>query len=167
MSNEKITAKKLVELTYQIADEQGEIIERVDIPLKYIHAVDGMLFPKVEAALTGCVVGDKVDVTLTPAEGFGEQDPNLLFTDDLKNVPEQFHQIGAEVEMQNDRGEVKKFAVSKIENGKLTVDGNHPLAGKTLVFSIKVVTVRDASDDELKNGVTQNFSTGTGSEQLH
>jgi len=164
---EKIAAKKLVELTYQIADEAGEIVERVDIPVKYIHAVDGALFPQVENALTGCAVGDKVEVTLKPSEGFGEVDPNLLFTDDIINVPEQFRKIGAAVEMQNDQGEVKKFLVSKIENGKLTVDGNHPLAGKTIKFNISVVTVRDATENELKYGVTQNFTTGETSGLIH
>ncbi len=162
MSSELISKKKHVEVTYQITDDKGEIVERVDIPVKYVHGNDSGLFPKVELALEGCVVGDEVEVTLTENEAFGPSDPKLSFTDNLNNVPEEFRHLGAEVEMQNDQGEAKKFIVSKIENGKLTVDGNHPLAGKSITFSLTVVSVREATQDELKFGVTQNFSAESG-----
>ncbi|MCK5662638.1 MAG: hypothetical protein KAI17_04085 [Thiotrichaceae bacterium] len=162
MSAEQIKKDKYVELTYAILDAQGDIKERVDIPIKYIHGRDSGLFPKIEKALEGQVKGARVEVSLTQHEGFGPSDPNLIFTDDMANIPPQFHQVGAEVEMQNDRGVAKKFTVSKIENGKLTVDGNHPLAGQTIKFVVTVGEVRDATDDELKNGVTQNFSVDGG-----
>jgi FKBP-type peptidyl-prolyl cis-trans isomerase SlyD len=64
---------------------------------------------------------------LRRSEGFGPHDPNLTFTDDLDNVPPQFRFVGAEVPMQSENGEVKTFYVTRIENGRLTVDGNHPL----------------------------------------
>ena len=161
MSAEQIKKDKYVELTYAILNEQGEIKERVDIPVKYIHGRNSGLFPKIEAALEGCLKGEQIEVSLTEQEGFGPSDPNLIFTDDIANVPPQFHQLGAEVEMQNDRGEAKQFIVTRIENGKLTVDGNHPLAGQTIKFVVTIGEVRDASSDELKFGVTQNFSTGS------
>ncbi len=160
MSAEQIKKDKYVELTYAILNEQGVIKERVDIPIKYIHGRDGGLFLKIEAALEGRTTGEQVEVDLTEQESFGPSDPNLIFTDDMANVPTQFHQVGAEVEMQNDRGEAKKFIVSKIENGKLTVDGNHPLAGQTVKFVVTVGEVRDATSDEIKFGLTQNFTTG-------
>ncbi len=160
MSSEQIKKDKYVELTYAILDAKGEIKERVDIPVKYIHGRDSGLFPKIESALEGQEKGARVEVFLTQHEGFGPSDPNLIFTDDLTNVPPQFHQVGAEVEMQNDRGEAKKFTVTNIANGKLTVDGNHPLAGQTIQFVVTVGEVRDATEDELKFGVTQNFTTG-------
>ncbi|MFK5986795.1 MAG: peptidylprolyl isomerase [Pseudomonadota bacterium] len=159
MSTESIANKKYVEVTYQITDDAGEIVERIDIPVKYIHGHNSGLFPKIEQALEGCIAGNEIEVNLSANEAFGPADPNLQFTDDLNNVPEQFRHIGAEVEMQNDRGEMKKFLVSKIENGKLTVDGNHPLAGKKITFNLAVIVVRDATEDELKFGVTQNFNT--------
>ena len=160
MSAEQIKKDKYVELTYAILNEQGVIKERVDIPIKYIHGRDGGLFLKIEAALEGRTTGEQVEVDLTEQESFGPSDPSLIFTDDMANVPTQFHQVGAEVEMQNDRGEAKKFIVSKIENGKLTVDGNHPLAGQTVKFVVTVGEVRDATSDEIKFGLTQNFTTG-------
>ena len=160
MSIDEIKKDMYVELTYAILDAQGEIKERVDIPVKYIHGRDSGLFPQIENALEGHAKGDRVEVFLTEHEGFGPSDPHLIFTDDINNVPPQFHQLGAEVEMQNDRGEAKKFTVTKVEDGKLTVDGNHPLAGQTVQFVVTVGEVRLATEEELKSGVTQNFSVG-------
>ena len=161
MSAEQIKKDKYVELTYAILNAKGEIKERVDIPVKYIHGRDSGLFPKIEKALEGYSNGDRVEVSLSQLEGFGPSDPNLIFTDDLSNVPaEQPMQIGIEVELQNDRGEAKKFTVTKIENGKFTLDGNHPLAGQTIQFVVTVGVVRDATEEELKTGVTQNFTAG-------
>ena len=167
MSVEQIKKDKYVELTYAILDAQGEIKERVDIPVKYIHGRDSGLFPQIESALEGHSKDDQVEVFLTEHEGFGPSDPNLIFTDDIANVPPQFHQIGAEVEMQNDRGEAKQFVVTKIGNGKLTVDGNHPLAGQTVKFVVTVGEVRDATEEELKSGVLQDFSVGDSSGTVH
>jgi FKBP-type peptidyl-prolyl cis-trans isomerase SlyD len=93
-------------------------------------------------------------VSLTPEEGFGAHDESLTYTDDIENVPPEFRRVGAEVEMMNDQGDARKFVVSRIEDGKLTVDGNHPMAGKIITFNIKVVDIRDATDEEISNGVS-------------
>lgn len=151
---ERIKKDKYVSLTYTITDEAGEILERLDLPVNFIQGRDRQVIEKITQALEGHVVGDTVSIALTPAEGFGETQPELMFTDDLENVPAQFHSIGAEVQFQNDRGEMKTFRVSKIENGKLTVDGNHPLAGKNITYNISILEVRDATIEELSNGVT-------------
>jgi FKBP-type peptidyl-prolyl cis-trans isomerase SlyD len=87
-------------------------------------------------------------MTVSPEDGFGEYNPDLTFTDDIDNVPHEFRQLGAEVQMQNDAGEVKSFYVTKIENGRLTVDGNHPMAGKSLKVRVKIVEVRDATKED-------------------
>jgi len=151
--SERIKKDKYVSLTYTITDEAGEVLERTDLPINFIQGRDGHVIEKISQALEGHVVGDTVSVALTPAEAFGDTQPELVFTDDLKNVPPQFHSIGAEVEFQNDRGEMKVFRVTKIEDGKLTVDGNHPLAGKNIIYNITIQTVRDATMDELSNGI--------------
>jgi FKBP-type peptidyl-prolyl cis-trans isomerase SlyD len=152
--SEPIKKDKYVSLTYTITDEAGEVLERIDLPINFIQGRDGHVIEQISQALEGHVVGDTVSVALTPVEGFGETQPELMFTDDLENVPPQFHSIGAEVEFQNDRGEMKVFRVAKIEDGKLTVDGNHPLAGKNITYNITILTVRDATMDELSNGIT-------------
>ena len=167
MSAEQIKKDKYVELTYAILDAQGEIKERVDIPVKYIHGRNSGLFPKIETALEGQSKGSDIEVTLSQYEGFGPSVPSLLVTDELANVPPQFHKIGAEVEMQNESGATKKFTVTKIENGQLTIDGNHPLAGQTIKFMVTIGEVRDATKEELTNGVTQNFSVGDGTATVH
>ena len=108
---------------------------------------------RIEQELEGAVVGDTVEVSLTREEAFGQYDKDMTYTDDIDNVPPEFHRIGAEVEMMNDQGETKKFTVTRIEDGKLTVDGNHPMAGKVITFNIRVATIRDATPEEVENGV--------------
>jgi FKBP-type peptidyl-prolyl cis-trans isomerase SlyD len=149
-----ICKDKYVSLTYTISDEKGEILERIDLPINYIQGRDSQVIEKIEKKLEGCQQGDEVSVTLSPEEGFGEYQEELTFTDDIDNVPTQFHHIGAEVEFKNDHGETKVFHVIKMEDGKLTVDGNHPFAGKAIIYNITVNEVRDATPEEIANGVS-------------
>ena len=149
---ERIGKHKAVTLTYRIIDSEGQTVEQNDLPIGYVHGCDSGLFPKVEQALDGCVSGDSTEVTLNPDEGFGARDPDLTFTDDIDNVPEQFQRIGAEVEMTNDRNESRTFHVTEISDGRLTVDGNHPLAGQTVVFHVQVHEVRNATPQEITAG---------------
>lgn len=153
MSEQKVGKNKAVYVTYSIVDQSGAVYEQYDVPVGYVHGGNSPLFEKIERALTGAKVGDQVKVTLTPEEGFGEPDPNLTFTDDIGNVPPEFRRVGAEVEFQNEEGEDRLFRVSKIADGKLTVDANHPLAGQTVTFLVNVVSIRDASMDEVANGL--------------
>ena len=144
---------KVVSFTYSIVDESGELLEQSDLPISYVHGGKHDLFEKVTQALDGSVIDAAVEVSLTPEEGFGPHDPDLTFTDAIDNVPAEFRHIGAEVEMMNDSGEAKTFTVTRIEDGKLTVDGNHPMAGKVITFRIKVIDIRAATQEELENGV--------------
>ena len=153
MSDQSVSQNKVVSFVYSIVDESGELLEQSDIPISYVHGGKHDLFEKVEAGLDGCVAGDTIEVSLTPEEGFGAHDPELTYTDKLENVPDEFRSIGAEVEMMNDQGDSRKFTVTRIENGKLTVDGNHPMAGKAITFRIKVTDIREATAEEITNGV--------------
>jgi FKBP-type peptidyl-prolyl cis-trans isomerase SlyD len=153
MTDQFVGSNKVVSFTYSIQDQSGAIVEQSDMPISYVHGGKHDLFQKVEDAMDGCVVGDTVEVVLSPEEAFGSHDPAMTYTDDIDNVPPEFRRVGAEVEMMNDAGESRKFIVSRIENGKLTVDGNHPLAGKTITFNITVTGIRDASPDEVESGV--------------
>ena len=150
MAREVIKPGKYVSLTYTISDDQGNLLEQNDIPVNYIHGGDTVLIGGMDKAVEGKGVGDTVEVTVPPEEGFGDHDPSLTFTDDLENVPPQFRHVGAEVQMQNEAGETKSFFVTRIEDGKLTVDGNHPMAGKTLVVRVKILEVRDATAEDMK-----------------
>ena len=153
MSEQRVSRNKLVQFTYSISDDEGNVIEQVDLPVNYVHGASTMgLIENVERALNGCKEGDRIEVDVPPADGFGEHDPELTFEDDIENVPAQFRQVGIQVEMANDAGETKTFVVTKIEDGKLTLDGNHPLAGKTARFSVKIIAIRDATPEEIRNG---------------
>ena len=152
MSEQRVAANKAVHFKYYITDDSGDQVERSDIPVGYVHGGNSPILPKLGVALAGHAVNDSVEVTVSAAEGFGPHRPELTFTDDLDNVPPEFRHVGAEVEMQNDSGESKKFVVSRVENGKLTVDGNHPLAGKTITFHLTITEIRDASNEEIASG---------------
>ncbi|MEJ2454360.1 MAG: FKBP-type peptidyl-prolyl cis-trans isomerase [Candidatus Thiodiazotropha sp.] len=159
MSKEIIKTGKFVTLTYSISDLEGNVLEQSDLPVNYIHGGETELIGGMDRAVAGKGPGDEVSITVPPEQGFGDHDPDLTFTDDLENVPPQFRQLGAEVQMQNEAGEVKSFFVTKIENGKLTVDGNHPLAGKTLKVNVKILEVRDATQEDAMTLGAQGQST--------
>ena len=148
MSKEVIQNGKFVSLTYTIHDTDGNVLEQSDLPVSYIHGGETELIGGMDRAVAGKAQGDEATMTIAPEDGFGEHDPALTFTDDLENVPPEFRKLGAEVQMQNDAGDVKSFYVTKIENGKLTVDGNHPLAGKSLNVRVKILEVRDATQED-------------------
>ncbi|MCB1865686.1 MAG: FKBP-type peptidyl-prolyl cis-trans isomerase [Chromatiales bacterium] len=139
---------KYVRFTYRVSDETGQVAERSDQPVPYVHGEGGVLLPKIELALAGKSVGDVVTVDVPPEEGFGPHNPDLVFTDDIEKVPAEFSYLGAAVTMQSDRGETMIFHVTRIEDGQLTADGNHPYAGRTLRFRLEIVEVRDATDDD-------------------
>ncbi len=152
MSNEVIKNGKFVSLTYTIADSEGSLLEQNDIPVSYIHGGETELIGSMDKAVAGKSAGDQVEVLVPPEDGFGPHDPELTFEDDLENVPPQFRQLGAEVQMQSESGETKIFYVTHIENGRLTVDGNHPLAGKTLKVRVNILEVRDATIEDVNPG---------------
>ncbi len=89
---------------------------------------------------------------LKSTDAFGPKLDELIFTDNIENVPMEYRAISASVTMQNDKGGTKDFVVSKIENGKLTIDGNHPLAAKNIIVLVEVLTIRDATADEIIAG---------------
>lgn len=152
MSQEKIAQGKAVYIMYAIKDEDGNVLEQMDMPIGYVHRAGSGIFPKVEDALEGLESGAQLQVVLSPEEGFGEHLAELTFTDDIDNVPPEFRRLGAEVEFSNDQGETLMFRVTQIADGKLTVDGNHPMAGKTVIFDITVNSIRDASAEEISSG---------------
>jgi FKBP-type peptidyl-prolyl cis-trans isomerase SlyD len=148
-----ITTNKFVELTYRIIDQtNGEVIEQVEEPLGYVQGDNTLLFNQVTKELGGKSVGDEVEILLKAEDAFGPKLEELIFTDEINNVPVEYRFIGAAVTMQNDKGGTKDFIVSSIEDGKLTIDGNHPLAGKDIIFYVEVLSVRDATADEIIEG---------------
>jgi FKBP-type peptidyl-prolyl cis-trans isomerase SlyD len=150
-----ISKDKVVTVSYRIADETGETVEQMDTPVSYLHGRDSGLFEKVEAALEGKAPGDIVSVTLSPEEGFGDWDPAKTFSDAIENVPPQYHKVGSKAEFTSEGGGSLEMTVTHVDAGTVTLDGNHPLAGKTITFHVKVIDARDATLEELHNGVAQ------------
>lgn len=159
-----VAPNKVVYLTYTIWDEAGNLFERYDLPVGYVHGVKGPLFEKIEKALGGRQVGDEVEVLLPPEDGFGPHRSELTFTDDLENVPPEHRELGSEVTFENERGEQMQFRVTRIADGKLTIDANHPLAGQTVKFLVTIVGMRPATLDEIANGIPADSG---GSPRLH
>ena len=151
--SETISINKFVELTYRIIDQSnGEVIEQVEEPLGYVQGDNSLLFNQVTKELEGKCVGDEVEILLKAEDAFGKKADELIFTDDINNVPMEYRIIGASVTMQNDKGGTKDFIVSSIEDGKLTIDGNHPLAGKDIIFYVEILSIREATADEIIEG---------------
>jgi FKBP-type peptidyl-prolyl cis-trans isomerase SlyD len=149
MSEPVVSHGKHIQLTYSVTDKAtGEVLEQTDIPITFEQGNGKGIFQSLENGLEGHKVGESVTVSMSPEEGFGEYLSDLTFEDDVDNVPEEYRQVGAEAQFQNESGDVKTFVVTKIENGKVLLDGNHPFAGKTVVFTMKIVSIADEKPED-------------------
>jgi FKBP-type peptidyl-prolyl cis-trans isomerase SlyD len=156
-----VTHNKLVYITYSILDKRGMVVEQHDIPVGYVHGARSGILPAIEAAVEGCKVGDRVEIDLSPEEGYGLRDESLVYVENLENVPPEFRRVGAEVLFENAAGETKVFYVTAIEDGKLTLDGNPSLAGQSVTCLVNVTDIRDATPEEIRNGRPLEVKTGT------
>ncbi len=152
MSN-TIQDNKFVELTYEVTEQKtGHVLSTVEFPLGYIHGHNEILAPTVHAQLAGKVEGDTIEVPIDCDEIYGPRDENLVITDKIENVPEEYRKVGTSIMMENENGGTKSFTVTKIEDKTLTIDGNNPLCGRQVNFVLKILTVRDATTEELDFG---------------
>ena len=144
---------KFVELTYKVTDRQsGQMLTCVEFPLGYIHGYNEILAPSVHKELEGKCAGDVIEVPIDGKRIFGPRDESLVFTDRIENVPEEYRQVGTSILMGNDKGQTRSFTVTRVDGQTLTVDGNNPLSGREVVFTLEILTVRDATDEEMKAG---------------
>ena len=144
---------KFVELTYKVIDKKsGHVLTCVEFPLGYVHGHNEILAPSVHMALEGKSAGDVIEVPIDGNRIFGPRDESLVFSDDIENVPEEYRQVGTSILMENDRGQTRSFLVTHMDDERLTVDGNNPLCGREVVFTLEILTVRDATDDETRAG---------------
>lgn len=156
-----VTRNKLVYITYSILDERGMVVEQHDIPVGYVQGANSGILPAIESAVEGRMIGDRVEITLSPEEGYGLRDESLVFVDDIENVPPEFRRVGAEVLFENEAGETKPFYVTAIADGKVTVDGNSSLAGQSVTCLVNVIDIREATPEEIRNGRPLDVQTGT------
>ena len=150
---ETIQDGKFVELTYKVTDKKSRhVLTKVDFPLGYVHGHNEILAPSVHKQLEGKSVGDVIEVPIDGNQIFGPRDESLVFTDHIENVPEEYRQVGGSILMENDKGQTRSFIVTWMDDEKLTVDGNNPLCGREVVFTLEILTVRDATDEETRVG---------------
>jgi FKBP-type peptidyl-prolyl cis-trans isomerase SlyD len=151
--SETIHDGKLVELTYRVSDRKsGHVLTCVEFPLGYVHGYNEILAPFVHKELEGKSAGDVIEVPIDGHRIFGPRDESLVFTDVIENVPEEYRQIGTSILMENAKGQTRSFLVTRMDDKTLTVDGNNPLCGREVVFRLEILTVRDATDEEMRAG---------------
>ena len=142
-----------VELTYKVTDRKsGRVLTRVEFPLGYVHGHNEILAPSVHKELAGKSAGDVIEVPIDGHRIFGPRDESLVFTDRIENVPEAYRQIGTAILMENDKGHARSFIVTRMDDETLTVDGNNPLCGREVVFTLEILTVREATEEETRAG---------------
>jgi len=148
----QITDKAAVSFHYTLTNPSGEQLDSSigEEPLLYLHGM-GNIIPGLEAALAGKSAGDKFNVSIEPAQAYGEIDPEMvqlvskrMFEDMELEIGMQFH-----ADVSHGSGII---TVTEINGDDVTVDGNHPLAGETLIFDVEVIDVRPATADELAHG---------------
>jgi FKBP-type peptidyl-prolyl cis-trans isomerase SlyD len=147
-----IGPKTVVSIEYTLKDEAGEVLDSSEgrRPLAYLHGV-GNIVPGLEKALDGKASGESVDVKLAPSDGYGERDESLVRNLPVRKIADKKPQVGRRYRAQLDDGQAVVL-VTGLKGDYATVDANHPLAGMTLHFQVKVVDVREATDDEVKHG---------------
>src|SRR5262245_34113827 len=148
-----IEKNRVVTLHYTLRDHQGAVIDTSSgrAPLSYLHG-KGNIIPGLEKALAGKSAGDKLDVTVEPEQAYGPRDERLVQILPRRRFEQGAGvQAGMQLRVTTPRG-ARIVTVVKVERDFVTVDGNHPLAGRTLHFAVEVAEVRRATHEEVAHG---------------
>jgi FKBP-type peptidyl-prolyl cis-trans isomerase SlyD len=149
----KIAKNTVVTVHYKMSDAQGNLIEESSEPMVYLHGGYENTLPKIEEALDGKDVGYETTIQIEPDDAFGEYDANLVKIEQRDRLPTPI-EVGMQFEgtPEGDEEESMIFTVTDIEEDKVVLDGNHPLAGIALRFALNVADVRSATDEEIAHG---------------
>lgn len=153
MTMKTIQPNARVVLEYKLANDKGEVLDSSDAedgePIVYVHGY-GMLVPGLEAALVGLETGASKDVTVSPEDGFGDRDDELVLEIDRTDFPDPKNvNVGDEVVAESPDGDEVPMRVVEVKDDTVVVDANHPLAGVTLRYSVKVKEIGEASEEEI------------------
>ena len=147
-----ISKNSVVTLHYEMYDANDQLIDKTEEPIAYLHGGYDGIFPLVEEALHEKNVGDTVEVVLNPDDAFGEQDPELIRIEEASVFPVEV-EAGMMFEADDpETGDVLLYRVTNVADGKVIVDGNHPLAGMKIRFKATVDGIREASAEEIEHG---------------
>jgi len=154
---ETITANKVITMQYSLTNTNGVVVrEASGEPVNYLHGA-GVLFPKLERELESHCVGDIVTARLLPEDAFGKRDVDLLHKVPLDELPpEDPVDVGSSITGTDEAGNEITFTVTTIEEGIASMDGNHPLAGQSLIFEVEIQAIRDATAEEIREGKVSN-----------
>ena len=150
----QIVKDTVVLLSYRLSTMQGELLEEAaaDQPVAYLHGGYDGIFPKIEAALDGKASGAEADVVLEPEDAFGQYDAELVRIEGIEQFPAEV-ETGMQFEGVSEDGHHHLlYTVTDVADGKVVVDGNHPLAGQALRVQCKVESVRAATPEEVEHG---------------
>jgi FKBP-type peptidyl-prolyl cis-trans isomerase SlyD len=150
---QKITDGMVVNLNYVLTVD-GSVVAQTegDDPMEYLHGADEIL-PGLEAALEGKQVGDKFSITLAPQDAYGEYDDEDVEEIDRADIPNADElEIGMVVEVEDEDGYDYMAQVSEIGDKVVTLDFNPPLAGKTLTYDVEILSIREATEEEIAHG---------------
>ncbi|MEE8352615.1 MAG: hypothetical protein V3R37_10555 [Rhodospirillales bacterium] len=151
--SETIQDNKFVELKYQVIDKKsGSVLVAVEFPVGYVHGANDILAPTVTEELEGKSAGEVIEVPFDGDQIYGPRDESLVFTDHIDNVPEEYRKVGNTIYTENEKGETRSFLVTRIDDKTLTVDGNNPLCGRKVIFKLEILSVRDATVEEIEAG---------------
>ncbi len=158
-SSASIEPNMHVTLDYVLKDDEGEVLdashEEGGEPIEYVHGY-GMLVPGLEAALVGLKTGDAKDIVVPADEGFGERDEELVLEIDRSELPDpKAVEIGDEFVAESPDGDEVVMHVVEVKADSVVVDANHPLAGVTLHYSVKVKDIRTATPDEIEEAAAE------------
>ncbi len=160
-----VATDHIVSIAYTLTDaESGEVLDQSskEGPLKYLHG-HGQLVPGVEQALEGKAGGHATKITLEAADAYGERDEERVLTVPKDRFGDELPEVGAIVQAATADGHAHRLKVIKVEDDEITMDGNHPLAGRRLTFDLEVVDVRAATEQELAHGHAHCGGGGCGS----
>lgn len=147
-----IARDRVVRLKFRVSDgNSGELLQFGD-DLFYLHGGYGGAFPKVEQAMEGCRVGDRLNLSLAPDDGYGIHQPELVITVPAKAFDGEMPEIGEVVDGQLPDGRDMSFTVTSMDAEQITLDGNHPFSGKQLDFAFEVLEIRDSIEAERSAG---------------
>jgi FKBP-type peptidyl-prolyl cis-trans isomerase SlyD len=148
----KVSEKKVVAIAYTLKDDEGRVLDSSEgkPPLTYLHGA-GNIVVGLETALDGQEIGATVEVSVPPETGYGNYEAGLLQNVPVRKLPEKKPRVGMPVRIQTPQGPRTVF-VKQVRGDYATLDGNHPLAGKTLHFKVSVVSVREPTAEELEHG---------------
>ncbi|MBA5640101.1 peptidylprolyl isomerase [Duganella sp. LX20W] len=146
----KIAKNMVVTVNYKLSDAQDNLIEDGREPMVYLHGGYENTLPKIEEELDGKEVGYSSIIQIEPEDAFGDYDPALVKVEDRSRLPEPL-EVGMQFEGMPDGAdeEAMIFTVTDIAEDKVVLDGNHPLAGMALRFSLSVAEVRHATEEEI------------------